>query len=142
LIALAPNGSMPKYTYINGVKHKLNPSKHSGARLLSHDPERGVTHWWHWDVQRGKGIVEESWDNKAVLDNMQAIRATSFSTPGSGNLKYLASVPMGTVMEWLNGEKLASGKDGILRVRDQAFVKKKLRDPKYRKFRTTDSGAI
>ena len=117
----------------------INKSKYKGGVLWDHDEDRGVTFWWHWDPATRKGHIEEVWDNSRVLRHMERFRQMERDLGGqTGDLRYLGSVSLGVVQDWLNSGKVASGKDGILRVRDQKFVMKKLRDPKYSKVRSEE----
>ena len=117
-------------------------SRYKDAKLLWHDPQRGMAAYWHWDPVEHKGKIEEVWDNKPVLNFMEGVRQQFTDHGQQGDLRFLGKVGLGEVMNWIKEGKMASGNDGILRVRDQKFVAKKLKDPKYRKFRSNHSGAI
>lgn len=107
-----------------------------GGRLLWNDDSRGVTAWWHFDPATGKGIIEEVWDTDSTIERNQALLASEMDRKSleSPDLKYLGSVPLPILMDWV-----AKGKIGpdFMTVKDQAWIKKKLNDPAYRKLRAS-----
>lgn len=107
-----------------------------GGRLLWNDDARGVTAWWHWDKQLGKGIIEEVWDTDHIVERNKALLASEFEREHmeSPDLKYLGSVPFPILMDWVQKGKL--GPD-FMTVKDQKWIKQKLNDPQYKKLRAT-----
>ncbi len=109
-------------------------SKYKSGKLLWHDPQRGMAAYWHWDAQENKGRIEEVWDARPVIAKNSALLATELERAHVENpdMRYIGSVPMGEMLNWVKQGKI--GPDWMT-VKDQPWIKKKLNDPKYRKFR-------
>lgn len=108
--------------------------------MLWNDDARGVTAWWHWDAQLNKGVIEEVWDTKPIVEMNQALLATEFerSHLEGNDLKFLGSVPLPVLMDWVKKGKM--GPD-FMTVKDEKWIAKKLNDPAYRKLRAS-SGRV
>jgi len=115
---------------------KIPKSKYKGARLLDWDPERGLAQYWHWDVQEGHGIIERVQDVSGIIDRNERIKAERSELTESPDMRYIGSVPMDILFDWIAEGKISHGP--LHQVKDEAWIKKKLNDPKYSKFKATD----
>jgi hypothetical protein len=95
-------------------------------RLFSHDPEAGITKWWHWDEMSDTVMIETVQDVQAIIDQNVANQNETTSLDRWGDGKIVASIPMTEYAKLLVGGK----------IHDQAYMRRWLNDPDNRKFRT------
>lgn len=98
-------------------------------RLFSHNPEFGITKYWHYDDDTDTAVIESVQDIEPMLERLQKERnAQTRLDRWKDGMHKVAEVPMATYSEWL-----AHGLD-----KDQSFLKRWINDPanlKYRNFR-------
>ena len=95
-------------------------------RIFSHDPEWGVTKWWHYDSDTDIARIETVQDVEHLLEVNKAAQALTAGGRWGDGLQHVAHIPMATYAEWL-----ATGKD-----KDQAAVRRWLNDPENKLHRT------
>ena len=98
----------------------------SHRRLFSHDPEFGITKWWHWDEEKQAGTIETVQTVDALIDQNVAHQNAQTRLDRWGDGKVVARIPMSVY-----AELLGSGKS-----QDSAYMRRWLNDPDNRKFRT------
>jgi len=94
-------------------------------RLFDHDPETGITRWFHFDDANDQFYIQTRQETQDIVD--QNMREANEAKSGwTGDWHKVASIPLTTFMELQ--------KKGI--TQDQAALKKWLNDPDNAYFRT------
>jgi hypothetical protein len=73
-------------------------------RLLDHDPETGVTEWFHYDHMSGDVHIETVQDVEPVLDvNKSLQNSDEYTKHGiKEEMWHYASIPIVVQVKWLN----------------------------------------
>jgi len=100
----------------------------SEKHLISHDPDAGITQYYHFDEITGDRALETVWTSNIDEVNPEAYNAHSDHKPTAwkGDWHHVASIPNVILEQWR--------RDGILN--DQKAFKAKLNDRDNLIFRT------
>jgi hypothetical protein len=101
-------------------------------RLFGHDPDTGMTEYFHYDQHTGGFVIETQQDVSAIIDlNRHRYNATERSTKYGDGLEQIASIPNVVLMD-LAKQQIVSPTGQIL---DDRKYRQWLNDPANEAFR-------
>jgi hypothetical protein len=110
----------------------LRPMSISAPRLFDHDPDTGMTEYFHYDQHTGGFVIETQQDVSAIIDlNRHRYNATERSTKYGDGLEQIASIPNVVLMD-LAKQQIVSPTGQIL---DDRKYRQWLNDPANEAFR-------
>ena len=103
-------------------------------RVLSRDPEKGLTEYFHYDPEHDRVTIETVQDVTGFVEQNKALLAQSSRHDSYGDVERIASIPDVVLME-LSKQGILSPGGAIL---DRKRLKRWLNDPDNRLFRTRE----